>query len=254
MEATPIISVRGLSKVYDLGSTQVHALRHVSLDIHPGELVAIMGPSGSGKSTFMNIAGCLDLASDGEYCLDGINVSQMTEDELAEVRNIKMGFIFQQFNLLPRTTALRQVLLPMIYSGGENRQARALEALTAVGLEDRLDHKPTELSGGQQQRVAIARALVNNPKLIMADEPTGALDTRSGQELLAIFQRLNREGKTILMVTHEHDVAMHCKRIVRFKDGRVISDEPVAAPLDAIEVMARIPTFADDDDDKETLS
>lgn len=243
----PVISVRGLSKVYDLGSTRVHALRHVDLDIFAGELVAVMGPSGSGKSTLMNIIGCLDQSTEGEYWLDGINVSDMSEDELAQVRNRKMGFVFQQFNLLPRTTALRQVQLPMIYSGAEDREERAIKALEAVGLGSRLDHKPTELSGGQQQRVAVARALVNNPTLIMADEPTGALDTRSGQELLAIFQRLNSQGKTIIMVTHEYDVAMHCKRIVRFKDGRMVSDEPVTSPLNASEELAKLPRFADEE-------
>jgi putative ABC transport system ATP-binding protein len=165
-----------------------------------------------------------------------------------------MGFIFQQFNLLPRTTALRQVQLPLIYNGAENREERAIEALKEVGLADRLDHKPTELSGGQQQRVAVARALVNNPALIMADEPTGALDTRSGQELLGIFQRLNAQGKTILMVTHEWDVAMHCKRIVRFKDGRIISDELVEKPLNALEELAKLPKFEDEEEEEEALA
>lgn len=254
MSANTLIKVENISKVYDLGETHVHALRHISLEIEKGEMIAIMGPSGSGKSTFMNILGCLDQPSDGSYWLEGVNVAEMTEDELAEVRNTRMGFIFQQFNLLPRTTALRQVQLPLIYNGAENREERAIEALTEVGLADRLDHKPTELSGGQQQRVAVARALVNNPALIMADEPTGALDTRSGQELLGIFQRLNAQGKTILMVTHEWDVAMHCKRIVRFKDGRIISDELVEKPLNALEELAKLPKFEDEEEEEEALA
>lgn len=254
MSANTLIKVENISKVYDLGETHVHALRHISLEIEKGEMIAIMGPSGSGKSTFMNILGCLDQPSEGSYWLEGVNVAEMTEDELAEVRNTRMGFIFQQFNLLPRTTALRQVLLPLIYNGAENREQRAIEALTEVGLADRLDHKPTELSGGQQQRVAVARALVNNPALIMADEPTGALDTRSGQELLGIFQRLNAQGKTILMVTHEWDVAMHCKRIVRFKDGRIISDELVDKPLNALEELAKLPKFEDEQEEQEALA
>lgn len=254
MSANTLIKVENISKVYDLGETHVHALRHISLEIEKGEMIAIMGPSGSGKSTFMNILGCLDQPSEGSYWLEGVNVAEMTEDELAEVRNTRMGFIFQQFNLLPRTTALRQVQLPLIYNGAEDRERRAIEALTEVGLAERLDHKPTELSGGQQQRVAVARALVNNPALIMADEPTGALDTRSGQELLGIFQRLNAQGKTILMVTHEWDVAMHCKRIVRFKDGRIISDELVEKPLNALEELAKLPKFEDEEEEEEALA
>lgn len=254
MSANTLIKVENISKVYDLGETHVHALRHITLEIEKGEMIAIMGPSGSGKSTFMNILGCLDQPSEGNYWLEGVNVAEMTEDELAEVRNTRMGFIFQQFNLLPRTSAIRQVQLPLIYNGAQDRERRAVEALTEVGLADRLDHKPTELSGGQQQRVAVARALVNNPAVIMADEPTGALDTRSGQELLGIFQRLNAQGRTILMVTHEWDVAMHCKRIVRFKDGRIISDELVDKPLNALEELAKLPKFEDEEEEEEALA
>jgi putative ABC transport system ATP-binding protein len=200
-----------------------------------------MGPSGSGKSTFMNIVGCLDKPTKGDYWLDGINVSRMNDNQLAEIRNEKIGFVFQQFNLLPRTSALRQVELPMLYNGMPNRRERAMQALQAVNLADRHHHTPAELSGGQQQRVAIARALVNDPAVLMADEPTGALDTRTGEEIMAIFQRLHRQGKTVVLVTHEWDIAMHCSRIIRFKDGKVLSDELVTEPKDALEELERLP-------------
>jgi putative ABC transport system ATP-binding protein len=236
-----MIKVEGLTKTYRMGTTLVHALRGVSLEIGVGELVAIMGPSGSGKSTFMNIVGCLDRPTAGDYWLDGVNVSRRNDNQLAEIRNEKIGFVFQQFNLLARTSALRQVELPMLYNGMPNRKERALAALHAVGLADRSHHLPSELSGGQQQRVAIARALVNDPALLMADEPTGALDTRTGEEIMAIFQRLYREGKTVVLVTHELDIAQHCNRIIRFKDGRVLSDEAVRQPLDAMEELSRLP-------------
>lgn len=242
-----MIKVEGLTKTYQMGTTKVHALRGVSLEIGSGELVAIMGPSGSGKSTFMNIAGCLDKPTQGEYWLDGLNVSRLNDNQLAEVRNEKIGFVFQQFNLLSRTSALRQVELPMLYSGVSNRKERAMQALAAVGLADRHHHTPSELSGGQQQRVAIARSLVNDPVMILADEPTGALDTRTGEEIMGIFQRLNREGKTVIMVTHELDIALHCNRIIRFKDGRVLADDMVAQPKDAAEELERIPDITDED-------
>jgi putative ABC transport system ATP-binding protein len=236
-----MVRVDSLTKVYRMGTTQVHALRGVSLEIGGGELVAIMGPSGSGKSTFMNVVGCLDRPTAGEYWLDEINVSRMNDNQLAEVRNEKIGFVFQQFNLLPRTTALRQVELPMLYSGMPNRRERALAALEAVGLGSRHHHTPAELSGGQQQRVAIARALVNDPAILLADEPTGALDTRTGEEIMAIFQRLHREGKTVILVTHEWDIALHCSRVIRFKDGKVLSDESIAEPKNALEELERLP-------------
>ncbi len=247
-----MLKVEDLTKTYTTGRTRVHALRGITLKIGAGDMVAIMGPSGSGKSTFMNILGCLDLATSGEYYLDGVRVSDLNENDLADIRNAKIGFVFQQFNLLARTTALRQVQLPMIYSGADNREERAMKALAAVGLESRADHTPAELSGGQQQRIAIARALVNNPRVIMADEPTGALDTRTGKEVLGIFQRLNREGKTVVVVTHDEDVAEHCRRIIRFKDGRVVSDEPVESPRDAMQEIAGLPPLEDEDDGEDT--
>ncbi len=212
-----------------MGHMEVHALRGVSLDIAAGDFVAIMGPSGSGKSTLMNIIGCLDQPTTGTYSLDGIETSRLTDDELAMVRNRKIGFVFQSFNLLARTTALEQVELPLIYAHAKDRRQRALRALEAVGLSERVRHKPTELSGGQQQRVAIARALVTNPAIVLADEPTGALDTRTSEEIMAIFQRLNREmGLTIVFVTHEAEIAAFTRRLVMIRDGQIVRDEPVA--------------------------
>lgn len=224
-----IIRVENLRKVYDTGAIQVEALKDVTLEIEKNEYVAIMGASGSGKSTLMNILGCLDRLTSGRYILDGVDVSTLEGNELAAIRNKKIGFVFQAFNLLPRLTALGNVELPMIYAGvpGAERIKRAKAALERVGLGDRMHHKPNELSGGQKQRVAIARALVNNPAIILADEPTGNLDTKSSAEIMDIFEELNNEGVTIVMVTHEQDIAQHTKRSVVFRDGNIICDEPV---------------------------
>ena len=221
-----VISTSALTKTYDMGATKVHALRGVDVSIAENDYVALMGPSGSGKSTLMNLLGCLDTPTSGDYLLDGINVSTMTDGELAEVRNRKIGFVFQTFNLLPRLTALDNVALPLVYSGMSkaDREARAVEVLTQVGLGDRVDHKPNELSGGQRQRVAIARALVNDPSIILADEPTGNLDTKTSIEIMAIFEEIHKQGNTVILVTHEPDIAEHAHRIVRLRDGQVESD------------------------------
>jgi putative ABC transport system ATP-binding protein len=224
-----LIKIKALNKIYDTGKIQVHALKDVELTVEMGEFVAIMGPSGSGKSTFMNILGCLDSFNSGYYELDEIDVSKMDQKRLAEIRNTKIGFVFQSFNLLPRMTILKNVELPMAYAGIGNRERweKALWALDKVGLSDRLDHKPNEISGGQKQRVAIARSLVNSPSIILADEPTGNLDSKSGEEIMRIFQKLNDEGVTVILVTHEPDIAKHTKRIVAFRDGKVVKDEKV---------------------------
>ena len=224
----PVVAVRGVTKVYQMGDVEVRALRGVDMEIPVGEMIAIMGPSGSGKSTLMNIIGCLDVPTEGVYRLDGADVSKLSDDELAEIRGLKIGFVFQSFNLLPRTSALANVELPLIYAGlsGRRRRQRAADALTQVGLGDRLDHKPNELSGGQQQRVAIARALVNQPSMILADEPTGNLDTQTSEEIMELFQRLNREQEiTIVFVTHDPETAMYCRRVVHIRDGEVERDE-----------------------------
>lgn len=240
--APAFISVRNLKKTYRMGSVDVLALRGVSLEIKQGEFVAIMGASGSGKSTFMNILGCLDAPSSGEYVLDGIPVAMMSKDEKAIVRSRKIGFVFQGFNLLSRTSAIENVELPLLYQGigSRERHERALEALQAVGLDKRFDHKPNELSGGQQQRVAIARALATRPSMILADEPTGNLDSKTSIEIMAIFQKLNSEGITIILVTHETDIAQYAKRNVVFRDGRILKDFVVENRLNPEEEMRRI--------------
>lgn len=228
----PVIKLQNVKKIYEMGSQQVRALDGVTVSINPGEYVAIMGPSGSGKSTMMNIIGCLDIPSEGSYILNSNQVSEMDDDELAAVRNREIGFIFQTFNLLPRVNCLQNVELPLIYSGISRSKRRELseEALRNVGLGDRMDHKPTELSGGQRQRVAVARALVNKPAILLADEPTGNLDSKTGDEIMILFEELNQKGNTLLVVTHEEDVAQHARRIIRLRDGLIESDEQVVNP------------------------
>jgi len=224
----PLITLKDIGRKYVIGSEIIHALKSVSLTIKKGEFVALMGPSGSGKSTLMNILGCLDTPSKGQYTLNGINVSHMTDNELAEVRNKEIGFVFQTFNLLPRNTALDNVALPLIYAGvnKEQRQARAKQNLENVGLGNRIDHKPNELSGGQRQRVAVARALINNPSIILADEPTGNLDTKTSIEIMGLIEDIHAKGNTIILVTHEEDIALHAHRIVRMRDGLIEKDYP----------------------------
>jgi len=224
-----VIKTEDLAKVYEMGAEKVHALRGIDVEIRKGEYVAIMGPSGSGKSTLMNLIGCLDSPSSGKYWLAGRLVSELDDDELAYIRNKEIGFVFQTFNLLPRATALHNVELPLIYNGtpAEERLERAKKALERVDLLDRMSHKPNELSGGQRQRVAIARALVNSPSIVLADEPTGNLDSKTGEEIMALFENLYRQGNTIILVTHEHDIAQHAHRIIHIRDGKIASDQAV---------------------------
>jgi putative ABC transport system ATP-binding protein len=237
---SPVIRIRDIRKTYTMGDQVVRALDGVDVDIYEGEFVAIMGPSGSGKSTLMHIIGCLDVPTSGSYQIDGIEVSDMDEIEQAKIRNQKIGFVFQGFNLLARTTALENVELPMVYGHRKDRTERAIWALEQVGLGDRLDHRPNELSGGQQQRVAIARAIATEPKLILADEPTGNLSSVQSEEIMGIFQKQNDTGSTIVMVTHEPEIARHCKRIVQIKDGRKVGDYPVKDRLISDEVLAKM--------------
>ena len=243
-----IIKIEDLHKVYDLGEVKVHALRGVSIEVHRGEFVAVMGASGSGKSTFMNIVGCLDRPSQGKYYLESVDVSTLSKDELADIRNLRIGFVFQGFNLLARTTAVDNVELPLLYAGldGKERRERSLQALRDVGLEGREYHMPNQLSGGQQQRVAIARALVNKPSIILADEPTGNLDSRTSVEVMDIFQKLNdRYNITVVLVTHEHDIARYANRNVTFKDGRIRQDVQLTERTSAEEELKRLPVLAD---------
>ena len=227
----PLIATRDLWKTYQMGSEEIHALQGLSMEIERGDYVAIMGPSGSGKSTLMNLIGCLDTPSKGSYFLNSKSVGRMNDDELARIRNKEIGFVFQTFNLLPRATALHNVELPLIYAGmpSDERQRRALEALALVELTDRVSHRPNELSGGQRQRVAIARALVNNPSILLADEPTGNLDSKTGLEIMALFSRLHAAGNTIVLITHEAGVAANARRVIQLRDGRIESDVPNAA-------------------------
>lgn len=248
VENNIIIKIENLQKTYDLGDFKVHALRGISLEVQRGEFMAVMGASGSGKSTFMNIVGCLDRPTQGKYSLESVDVSTLSKDELADIRNRRIGFVFQGFNLLPRTSALDNVELPLLYAGHhtKERHERSLQALRDVGLEDREHHMPNQLSGGQQQRVAIARALVNNPSIILADEPTGNLDSRTSVEVMDIFQKLNdRYSITIVLVTHEHDIAAYAKRNVVFKDGRIREDFKVVQRTTAEEELKRLPVLAD---------
>jgi putative ABC transport system ATP-binding protein len=244
MSSTTLISTRGLTKVYQMGEFEVHALRGIDLDIARGEFIAIMGASGSGKTTYMNLLGCLDRPTAGSYELDGIAVHEMSSEQLTKVRNEKIGYVFQSFYLLPRTTALENVELPLLYTrniGHKERINQAMEALDVVGIKDRARHFPNQLSGGQQQRVAIARAIVNNPVFLLADEPTGNLDTRTSVEVMVLFQKLHAQGMTVILVTHEHDISRYARRIITFRDGMIISDKPNPEPRNAAEDLKNMP-------------
>jgi putative ABC transport system ATP-binding protein len=244
IKTSKTIEITNVTKTYKIGNIDVRALRGANLIIEKGEFVAIMGPSGSGKSTLMNIIGCLDIPTSGTYSLEGIDVSKLKDNELAEIRNKKVGFVFQTFNLLARVNALKNIELPLIYvTKGiiKNRRAKIMDSIRSVGLEGWEKHKPSQMSGGQRQRVAIARALVNDPAIILADEPTGNLDSVTGEEIMAIFQKLNREGKTILLVTHELDIARHTNRVVYLRDGIISDEEKVENPIDAIEMLKNMP-------------
>lgn len=256
VDGRPVIEMEHIHKVYTMGDVEVHALRGISLKVYKGEFVAIMGTSGSGKSTMMNIIGCLDNPTKGKYFLDGEDVSELTKDARADIRNRKIGFVFQGFNLLSRTSASENVELPMLYANVDaaERAKRTSEALAAVGLAGRENNNPNQLSGGQQQRVAIARSLVNHPAIILADEPTGNLDSRTSVEVMAIFQKLNREqGITLVVVTHEPDIAMYATRVVVFKDGKIRKDSLVENRLDAAEELKRLPEITDDDDEDDEI-
>jgi putative ABC transport system ATP-binding protein len=247
-----LLTTKAISKVYEMGDIKVHALRHVSLDVAKGDFIAIMGASGSGKTTFMNLLGCLDHASSGEYILDGIAVHDMEDDKLTQIRNQKIGYVFQSFYLLPRTTAIENVELPLLYCQKcslHDRHQRAMDALKVVGIEDRAKHFPNQLSGGQQQRVAIARAIVNNPSFILADEPTGNLDTRTSIEVMAVLQELHAQGKTVIMVTHEPEIAQYAHRHITFRDGKVIRDKKNLSPKDAKTDLINLPRISEEEDE-----
>jgi putative ABC transport system ATP-binding protein len=246
-QSSTVIRIEEVHKIYQMGESRVHALRGVNVSVEAGEFVAIMGASGSGKSTFMNLLGCLDKPTSGRYLLEGIDTSTLDKRALASIRNRKLGFVFQGFNLLPRTTALENTQLPTIYAGLDQheRTKRAREALELVGLAERQGHFPSQLSGGQQQRVAIARALVNRPSILLADEPTGNLDSHTAIEIIAIFQELNERGLTIVLVTHEHDIAQFAKRVIVFRDGKIRKDEPVGSPSRARDVLETLPALED---------
>ena len=252
MASATSIEIQEIARQYTIGTETIHALKSVALNIKKGEFVALMGPSGSGKSTLMNILGCLDTPNYGDYILNGINVSDMTDDELAEVRNKEIGFVFQTFNLLPKSTALENVALPLIYAGIKQsvREEKATQALNSVGLGNRVDHRPNELSGGQRQRVAVARALINNPSIILADEPTGNLDTKTSIEIMGLLEEIHSKGNTIILVTHEEDIAQHAHRIVRMRDGLIEADYP---NTDIKSVSPRLSALEEKGDDFENI-